>query len=201
MSPYTTNEARRARSWWRALAAPSSSDSAGAGGARAADTGALARLRRVRSPLEAMMHVEAIDLVLEIAPDGHPHAQERVAGLAALLAHVRGDDPERSVAGRLGGRDPDQRLMKPARFRKLMLAAPGEERLTAFRRAIRLLGPSANVADLATAWLLWDHPSRGDRTRAEWMFRYVGASGGDAPAGTTEEPSTPPADAIEETTR
>ena len=200
MSLYTIPEARLARKWWRELAAPLDRGNASSE-ARAGNTGALARLRRVRSPVEAMMHTEAIDLVLAIAPEGPVRAQERVAGLAALLAHVRADDPERSVAGRLGGRDPDLRLMKPARFRKLMLAAEGEERLTAFRRAIRLLMPSANVADLATAWLRWEHPVQGDRVRAEWMFRYVGANDADARAPADGESNTETTDAIEETTR
>jgi|GEM_PF-2175466 len=200
MKLFTTSEARDARKWWRALAAPVEQND-DTRGERRPDTGALARLRRARTPIEAMMHAEAIDLVLAIAPDGPPQAQERAAGLAALLAHVRGDDPERSVAGRLGGHDPDIRIMKPARFRKLMLAAPGEERLTAFRRAIRQLSSTVNVADLATAWLFWDHPMKGNRLRAEWMFRYVGANQSDTRGPATEDVQIDPTEAIEKTTR
>lgn len=147
------------------------------------------------------MHTEVIDLIMRIAPSASSSSQERVAGLAAVLAHVREDDPSRSVAGRLGGRDPDERLMKPARFRKLMLAAPGEERLTTFRRALRLLAPVANVADLSTGWLLWDHPDTGDRIRADWMFRYVGANDEDVRSVAELDSPTPSRIAIEESTQ
>ena len=207
MSLYVAPSARTARDWWRELA----EGARGRGGSRAADSGALARLRRARTPLEAMMHAEVVDLmqridpelVLRARPDGPPWQERRLADLAALavlLAHVREDDPSRSVAGRLGGNDPDDRLMKPARFRRLMLAV-GEERLVAFRRAVRMLLPAVNVGDLATGWLLWDHPHAGTRTRAEWMFRYVGARDGDAPSVPAPDAPDSSSPAIQEATR
>lgn len=198
MKPYTTHDANLARTWWRKLA-PRSDVGEDVSDGRGANPGAMARLRRARTPLFAMLHPEAIDLVLAIAPDGPPQAQERAAGLAALLAHVRQDDPGRPVAGRLGGRDPDTRVMKAARFRKLMLSAPGEARLTAFRRAVRMLSSTADVADLATAWLCWDHPTQGDRIRAEWMYRYVGANDADALSAVAADATPSPFEATENT--
>jgi len=209
MSLNVAPSARLARDWWRELA--DGMPRRARDGTRTASSGALARLRRTRTPLEAMMHAEVVDLmqridpelVRHVRPDG-PHWQEKrladLAGLAILLAHVHEDDPSRSVAGRLGGNEPDNRLMKPARFRRLMLAT-GEDRLVTFRRAVRLLSSTVNVGDLATGWLMWDHPDVGMRTRSEWMFRYVGARESDDRRSSDPDVPDSPSPAIEEAAR
>ena len=156
----------RARRWWAELAGASA-------GKKGGDPGALARLRRARTPVEAVLDPEARELVRRIGAT-HPSRALRVARLATLLAHVREDDPGRPVARALGGPDEESRTMQPARFRRLMLSESDEELFVGLRRALTMLDRKANVADLAKTWLDWSHPTWGDRVRIDWTFAYVG---------------------------
>lgn len=173
MSEKKYTDAENVRHWWRQLSGNTINE---ATQNVLANPGALAELRRIRTPHYALLSSHAINLV-QLLNARQPKYQIAVASLAVVLAHVREDDPGYAIATRLGGSKEDDRLMKPARFRRLMLAETGEERLTAFRRAIQMLKGRANVKDIATAWLLWDHEEHGDRIRVDWMFRYVGVSG------------------------
>ena len=150
--------------WWAVLQP---------GEKRKGDAAALARLRRASTPGEAMLQSAAIELAGALAWRGD---WAPVAELAALLAHVRSNDSKRRVAQALGARgaSKDPRLMSELRFRRLLLAAPGEERMATFRRAIRMVDGRTNVADLAESLLTWDHPVQGEQRRVRWMFDYVG---------------------------
>lgn len=156
---------RKASLWWRQLQPDGGKP----------DNAGLAQLRRVSTPQEALLHPCAVELAIRL--DRHSY-QDRTAAcsLAAVLAHIRQNSSERAVAKRLGQRTGDNRLMSEVRFRTLMQSASGEERMTAFRRAIALLGQSVNVEQLAYAWLFWDAGDRGQRLRSDWMFDYVGAA-------------------------
>lgn len=139
------------------------------------DSAGLAQLRRVTTPQQALLNPCAVELAIRL--DRHSY-QNRVSScsLAAVLAHVRQNSNEKGIAARLGQRNGENRLMSEVRFRTLMQSAQGAERMTAFRRAIALLGQRVNIELLAYAWLFWDTADRGDRLRSDWMFEYVGAS-------------------------
>ena len=115
---------------------------------------------------------------------------------AAVLAHVRSDKPGTSVA-RLIGPDslesPETALLKPLRFRRLIEAEEGDERLTAFRRLVALADGSLPVRDLAGALLDWN-----DKRRTRWVFEYWNTQ---PPASVAADPQTaPPATPAEEAT-
>lgn len=155
---------RKARLWWRQLQPD---------GGRP-DNAGLAQLRRVTSPQEALLHPAAVELAIRL--NSHSYDNRAVTcSLAAVLAHVRHESIERSMASSLGQRSGENRLMSEVRFRTLMQSASGAERMNAFRRAIALLGGSVNVEKLAYAWLYWDSDQSGQRLRSDWMFDYVGA--------------------------
>jgi CRISPR system Cascade subunit CasB len=96
----------------------------------------------------------------------------RVALAAAVLAHVRADEPGR-VARKIGPDDPDRpetALLKPLRFRRLMEAATPDERLLAFRRLVGIAGGSLNITDLADALLAWS-----ETRQQRWVYDYWNA--------------------------
>jgi CRISPR system Cascade subunit CasB len=167
------NETRKrvayeARSWWKSLG-PGKDKS---GSTFPGDRAALARLRRADGdPLDALAEVFA-----------------RVAVLASLLAHVREDNLNANVGRALGptdSRTPESAAMKPLRLARLLNARGDAEIGTAFRRAVALLGDTANVGDLAWLVLTWDRDEAGDRTRTLFAFAYHDASAhapGDTPS-------------------
>lgn len=171
------------RGWWHSLRPGEGKSGATYPGNRAA----LARLRRANGdPLKALAEPATIRLYQCLAPvlDTSNEASgaevfARVAVLASLLAHVRKDDPEATVGRALGptdSRTPDSAVMKPLRLARLLAARGDVEIGTAFRRAIALLGDTANVGDLAWLVLTWDREQAGDRTRTLFAFAYHDAS-------------------------
>lgn len=153
------------RNWWN-LYRPDE-------GASRAD---FARLRRCASPTEALLEPAAYDLVCRIAGDDarRDWRAMQAATAAAVLAHVREDDPGMPFATRLGQSSDrtggQQPVMSPLRFARLIDAAPGQEQLDAFRRAVQLARRQANVEDIGQALLWWN-----ERTRIDWTFHYHGA--------------------------
>lgn len=129
--------------WWTRLRDP-----------QRGDPGALARLRRSRSTLEAMQVPQALDLARRIAkpsPDGQlPDWKVRAAlDLARVLAHVREHDAQHPMraagwkrfAGTRKESDAgeDRPVLAEARFRRLLQTGDGEEKVVAFTRLIALL--------------------------------------------------------------
>lgn len=169
-------EARKAAwGWWAALQPDPERGQAG-------DRAALAMLRRAATPLQAAEQAASVQLArtLEVAP----REFEDVAVCAAVLAHVRQDDPRtpaaRSIA--VDPKDPAARpLLSPLRFRRLIEARDAGDRLIQFRRLVALAGGALNVADLAVAVLDWS-----DMRRRDWIFLY---HGGDARAHAAPTPS------------
>lgn len=152
--------------WWRDLQPDPTTK-------RPGDRAALARLRRCATVAEAMQDQATIDLFRRASGAGPRDLPD--AGLtAAVLAHVREDDPtEPRIARRIGPDStdkPETALLKPLRFRRLMEAHTPDERLTAFRRLIAIAGGRLNVADLAAALLRWT-----EQRQNRWIYDYWNA--------------------------
>lgn len=146
-----------------------------------ADRAALARLRRA-DLAAAMVEPAALALFRALGLQ-KPADLPRVALTAAVLAAVREDDPATHPARRLGhdSADPTRRpRLSPLRFQRLMLAADDDERLTLFRRAVRLAEGKIHVYGLAEALLAWSE----DRRRS-WIFHYY-AAGSAAPEAASQ---------------
>ena len=150
------------------------------------DRAALARLRRCASVAEAMQEPATMLLFRRCGAAG-PADLPRVALVAAVLAHVRIDQPGQRVARQIGPdspENPETALLKPLRFRRLMEAASPDERLAAFRRLVAIADRVLNVHDLAAALLNWD-----DRRRQRWVYDYWNAGAAPAPDNApAEEP-------------
>jgi CRISPR system Cascade subunit CasB len=174
-----------AAAWWRDLQPTPE---------QKGNRGALARLRRCASVAEAMQEPVTIQLFQRVRATGHDDLLP-VALTAAVLAHVREDLPNVTVARSVGppspekpeeALNPEKALLKPMRFRRLLEADGCEERLTAFRRLVALAGGKLPVADLAAALLEWS-----EERRRRWIYDYWNA-GQQAAAqnAKTEEPVT-----------
>lgn len=158
--------------WWSGLQPETKQDRR-----RGGDPGALARLRRA-DLLDAAMEEVTIDLFHRLQPHvqfGGETLVERVALIAAVLAHVR-EHESRKVAAAAGEKTGgDQRVLHPLRLRRLFATHSAPDCLVAFRRLVALLGKDANVADLAESLLDWPDELRGDKRRTRWAFDYYGA--------------------------
>jgi CRISPR system Cascade subunit CasB len=151
--------------WWRDLQPDPARN-------RPGDRAALARLRRCATVTEAMQEPATMALFRRCGAD-EPRDLADISLAAAVLAHVREDRPDRSVARQVGPDSPDApetALLKPLRFRRLMEAKGAEERLTALRRLVALSGGALHVADLCDALLLWT-----EERRRRWTYDYWGA--------------------------
>ena len=146
----------RARAWWLELQQ---------------DAAARARLRRCRSPLDTLLVPQTFSLMQRLGWRGD--RGERVAALAAVLAHVREDDGRRiaRAMGRATLKDADSAVLSEARFRRLMTVRGADELQTAMTRLVARLDGRINVADLAKSILWWT-----DRTRADSAYGYYAAT-------------------------
>jgi CRISPR type I-E-associated protein CasB/Cse2 len=182
--------------WWRSMQRTKADGSPNS----EANPGALARLRRCATPIEALTETETIRLCRLLGCSYPDHLQvESIAVLAVLLAHVRDDARPLTLGAMLGlprehdkqrkegkkaplSEDDKQRkddekapVMSDLRLRQLMAARDAKELLRSFREALSLLGGQAPVADLARTILGWFHPTSGERTRTRFLFDYHGA--------------------------
>lgn len=171
------SEASAAKTWWRSLQ-PREEKGRIIPGNRAA----IARLKRCGTALEAASEPAVGKLLAELFPHASRETRiamlPRVAALAAVLAHVRDDDAGSGFAKTLGnprGDDGSTPLLSPVRFKRLQATRDTDETLTSFRRAVLLLGKTADVQDLARILLAWDDDALGDRTRTIFAFDYHGA--------------------------
>lgn len=181
--------------WWLRLSHPKSGD-----------PGALAQLRRSRSPVEALRVREAHTLARAVGgsrPEAESWFRYAAADLARVLAHVKVHEPARhpmQAAGwkrfagtrRESDAGDDRPKLAEGRFRRLLLAGDGEDKADAFRRLVALLGGTANVAALADDFLSWNHPTHGDRVRERWAFLYYAAGDAAPPPPSADETSPTP---------
>ena len=172
------------RSWWRQSLGHSSSFNTGA--ARKAR----AQLRRATSPSEV--------LALEVTHDLHEHLGGNLARgdgplrLALVAATVAGLDSSvrASLPRRFGEGDGDNRHLSPLRFQRILRAGDDWELAIRLRRALPIVGRTANVAGLGADLLRW-----GEDVRTRWCFDYFGAAPPDAPdADDAPDASEPSAD-------
>lgn len=156
MKPDRNARAEAIIAWWRNLQPRTE-----AGRTVPGDRAALARLRRAESVMQASMIPATLDLCRRLGAG--PDEMERIALIAAALAHVREESAER-FARQLGGVPP---LMSWLRFQRLIEATEPDAQLTAFRRAITQAKRRANPRDLAESLLDWN-----DRRRQRWLYDY-----------------------------
>ncbi|MDZ4791844.1 MAG: type I-E CRISPR-associated protein Cse2/CasB [Hyphomicrobiales bacterium] len=170
-----------ARDWWKDLQPSEKGDDRYSRGDRAA----LAKLRRCSTWVEAAAEAQTLVLFGALRK-GHPYELLRVAVLASVLAHVRTDDTStKNIADGIGKHACDKdatAVLSEFRLRRLLTTKGDDDILIAFRRLVALMGNTANIADLATNILYWDHPETGDSTRVKFAFHYWKA-GDAAPAG------------------
>jgi CRISPR system Cascade subunit CasB len=156
---------RAAASWWREMQPHPANRQPG-------DRAALARLRRCTTVAEAMQDPAAIALFRRCGAT-NPNDLPAVGLAAAVLAHLRLDQPALTVARQIGPEAPEKpetALLKPLRFRRLMEATTDNERLIAFRRLVALAGGALNLTDLAGALLDWS-----EWTQRRWIYDYWNA--------------------------
>ena len=164
--------------WWRDIQPDPARN-------RPGDRAALARLRHCATVAEAMQDQATIALFRRCGGTG-PWDLPAAGLAAAVLAHVREDDPANPRIARGIGPDstdkPETALLKPLRFRRLMEAATPDERLIAFRRLVALAGGKLNIPDLAAALLRWD-----EERQRRWVYDYWNAGQPTAAAPLVEE--------------
>lgn len=153
-----------ARKWWRTMAGWPSGNNA--------DRGGLAKLRRCREPLNALLLAPATFNLIERLPKSN---KDRVAVLAVVLAHIRDDDSSKRIARAIGRKslsDEESALLSEGRFRRLLQSEGNEELLTNMVRLVRHMKGKANVEDMAKTILDWGDTKWGNRTRRRWAFDY-----------------------------
>ncbi|RAI42739.1 type I-E CRISPR-associated protein Cse2/CasB [Rhodoplanes roseus] len=167
-------ETTRAQDWWRDL--------------DKRDRAAKARLKR--ADFDAAVIDEATLRLFRYLGRRRRHDLSRVAALAMVLAAVRQDTGRNKTFARHIGfsrmpADPqrpeadNKPVLSVLRFKRLMSTAnspdPTSDDLTElarqFRRAVDLLGGSANVEDIKNVLLGWHR----QETRRDFAFEYYGA--------------------------
>jgi CRISPR system Cascade subunit CasB len=178
----------RALAWWQRYCDPNDRINR--------DPSVRARLRRCRAPVDVLAITPAVALARQVGAMSATSKGDDQRLLAALslgrvLAHIDRHTNMRpmQVAGwkrfpndrRESDAGEDRPELSEARFRRLIETGDGEEQVAAFVRLIRLLNGEMNVSAIATDFLDWTHPVRGDRVRRRWAFDYY-AAGIAAPA-------------------
>lgn len=163
---------QRARQWW--------ADLSGKTGGKKENRGALANLRRCRTPVDALMVPATFNLMQRLPKSN----KDRVAVLAVVLAHIR-DDSNTHIARSIG-LDPNNKdkpaLLSEGRFRRLLQTRENDELLTNMVRLVRHMKGTANVEDMAKTILYW-----GDTTRQRWAFDYYNAGHATPKANDTQD--------------
>ena len=168
------SEGQAAAAWWRSLQPADD-----AGKPRRGDRAALARLRRCATTMQAASETATIELCRRLGATERD--LDRIALIAAVLAHVREDDRRLRVARQIGVQADKSAMMSDLRFRRLLQAETPDEQLTAFRRLVALARRKLNVADLAESLWRWDDEQR----RRAWIYAYH-----DAPDFQTDSETT-----------
>lgn len=163
-------------SWWTAL---QPNEQRKFGGDRAT----LAKLRRASTIMEAAAEPATAELFSRLGFERRHavHALPRVALIAAIVAHIRDDNRRDTLARAIGtprAGEGTTALITPLRLKRLIGAREPDDLLIGFRRAIAILGQTANVKDVAEQLLRWTDPDdrAADSARTIFMFDYHGAS-------------------------
>jgi CRISPR type I-E-associated protein CasB/Cse2 len=134
------------------------------------NSGASARLRRCRSPLEAAMYPETHRLRLRL-----PKwlSTEAVATIAGIASHIKSntDIPLAKALAKpheANGRPP----YSESRFRQLLLCRDWDELYRSLRRAVTVLDGAVSLASLTEVIRLWQNEFRGGFEKAGRGIRY-----------------------------
>lgn len=151
-------KAMDAVSWWTRLASPDAPEHA--------DRAALAQLRRCHTPEDVILVPAFHELLADDRRDaGHI---ERLAAVAAVLAHVRKDSslrlPRALGAPRSTSGDP---VLHPARFRRLLQIETPSELMSHGVRLTRFLDSTMSVRDVAGDFYWWTPD-----TKRQWAIEY-----------------------------
>jgi CRISPR system Cascade subunit CasB len=172
----------QAAAWWRELQPKD-----GQGERRSGDRGALARLRRCATVMEAASEPRTLALCRKLGVG--EAALDRVALIAAVLAHVREERFDLNVARQIGVQQDGTAAMSDLRFRRLLQADTLDEQLIGFRRLVALAAGKLNVADLAVGLWYWGN----EQERRRWIYAYHDAfifqATADAAPSVTEDAS------------
>lgn len=93
-----------------------------------------------------------------------PWQNERLAAIAALLAHVKTEDGRSLPLAMSEGERP---AFSELRFRRLLESPTVDDLFVSLRRALPMIGYQANIHQLANAILFW-----GDKVKKEWAYAY-----------------------------
>ena len=92
---------------------------------------------------------------------------ERLAVIAAVIAHVDKHVSAMDFASQLANSTAEKAALSSLRFRRLLAVHEPDDLLIYLVRTVRLLDRTANVVDLARSIRFWD-----DDVRKRWAFRY-----------------------------
>ncbi|HVT43425.1 MAG TPA: type I-E CRISPR-associated protein Cse2/CasB [Thermoanaerobaculia bacterium] len=126
-----------------------------------------AELRRARTPSTVAFLPAYHGFVRELAQAGIYLSGETAAVVAAVVAHVRRDDPSRSFAKQMASEHNGKARVSGLRFRRMLTIDDAAELQTSLVRTIHLLDGTASVGDLSTSIRWWN-----DRTKKRWASEY-----------------------------
>ena len=164
----------QAAAWWRELQ-PKHED----GKPRGGDRGALARLRRCATVMDAASEPATLALCRRLGVG--EAGLDRAALLAAVLAHVREERFDLTVPRQIGVQQDGTTIVSDLRFRRLLQADTLDEQLIGFRRLVALAKRKLQVADLAAGLWHWGD----EATRRHWIYAYHDAPDFQVGANTT----------------
>lgn len=124
-----------------------------------------ATLRRCHTPAEVAFTQAYHRLYWQLAKENRV-GRERVAALAAVLAHAREHRGGSSFAEQMATGE-SKSVVSGLRFRRLLAIDEPAELMAGLIRAVRLVGGPVNIYDLASSVVYW-----GDQTKKRWAFEY-----------------------------
>lgn len=98
--------------------------------------------------------------------DAENWQKDKLAAIAALLAHVKSEDSQRLPIkmSELAG---DRPLVSEMRFRDLLKIETTDDLFTSLRRTLPLMGYQASIEQLAHDVYWWN-----DKTKKDWAYSY-----------------------------
>jgi len=131
--------------------------------------GKRAELRRCHRPIEVVFTPAYHEFLLSLERKGHPLNREILPIIAGVLAHVKVDNPGKSIATQMAmPREPGGNArVSGLRFRRLLKITTREELYEPLIRIVQLLNGDINLTDLSESIYFW-----GDHRRKLWAYDY-----------------------------
>ncbi|WP_457647258.1 type I-E CRISPR-associated protein Cse2/CasB [Profundibacter sp.] len=126
-----------------------------------------AELRRADGPVAALALAAVHELNARLRAAGFAPAPERLALIAAALAHVDQEQGGARAAQAFGAGDPP--ALSTIRFNALIRAENVSDLWRPLVRALKMVKGKVNAARLAEDIFYWN-----DKTRTKWCFDYYG---------------------------